>query len=153
SVEDAALMSLNVDLDQVEPREAALGSERIEAPQRDLQGGVPGTSGTDPRGAGVGAGRGDYRHRKLRDAVAVADRASDDFGMAQGVRGERRFESGGASRRRLDRQHPPLRPDFAGERHGPLPETGADIDYDRAGRQKPEDRRMDIGRMQQGMAA
>ena len=82
SVEDAALMSLDVDLDQVEPREAALGSERIEAPQRDLQGVMPGTSGTDPRGAGVGAGRGDGRHRKLYDAVAVADRASDNFGMA-----------------------------------------------------------------------
>ena len=81
SVEDLSLMSLDVDLDQVEPGEAALASERIEAPQRDLQGVMPGTSGTDPRGAGVGAGRHHDRHGKLRDAVVVANRAADEFGL------------------------------------------------------------------------
>src|SRR5436305_9955909 len=66
--------------------------------------------------------------------------------------GEGRSASGGAAGRRRDREPPPGRPDFAGERHGPLPEVSADIDHDRAGLQKPEDGRMDMWRVEEGMA-
>ena len=81
SVEHLSFVSLDVDLDQVEPGEAALGGERIETAQRDLQSVVPGTGGADPRRAGIGAGRHHDRHGKLRDAVVVANRAADEFGL------------------------------------------------------------------------
>ena len=144
-------MSLDVDLDQIEPGETTLGGEGIEAAQRDPQSVMAGTSGADPRGAGVDARRGHDRHGKLRDAVVVADRAAENFGMAQGIGGERRFECGGAVRRRLDREHPPPRSDLSGERHGPFPEIGADIDDDRTGLQKPEHRHMYMWRVEQRM--
>jgi len=82
SVEDLSLVSLDVDLDQVEPGEVVLGGQRIEAAQRDPESVVPGKSGFDPRGAGVGAGRRYDRHGNLRDPVVVADRATDDFGLS-----------------------------------------------------------------------
>ncbi len=83
----------------------------------------------------------------------VRYRAADDFDVAQGIRGKGRFERGGAARRRLYRDDPPQAPDRAGERHGPFPEAGPDIDHDRSGAQKAEDRRMHLRRMEQGMPA
>src|ERR1700761_2954386 len=84
SVEDLSLVALDVDLDQVEPREVTLDGKRIEAAHQDAQKVVPGASRSDSRGPGVGAGRCYDGHGKLREPVMGADRVSDDFGLNQG---------------------------------------------------------------------
>lgn len=153
SVEDAALMALDINLDQIEPGKAALCGERIEAAQRDLQSLVPGRGGSEPGGAGIDARRGYERDGELRSAVVVGDRAPDDFGLTQSIRSKGCFERGSVARRRLYRDNPPRAPDRASERHRPFPKAGPDIDDRRSGPQEAEDRRVHLRGMEQGMPA
>src|SRR5215471_5878295 len=77
----------------------------------------------------------------------------DEFGLAQSIGDKCGLERGGTARRRLDREQSSCWPDFARERHGPLSETGADIDYNGAGQHKTKRRRMHMRRVEQSVAA
>jgi len=152
SVEHVAFMPFDIDFDQVEPIEATLGSNRIEAAQLNLQRLVTGAGRADPRGAGVGARRGHDGHGKFRHAIPIADCAADGFGLTQSVGGEGRFEGSRTARRRLDGDHPSRGANRAREGDSPFTEIGSDIAGHRAGMQEGEHRRVHPRRVEQRMS-
>src|ERR1700741_4697436 len=105
AIEYPTLMSLDVDLDQIEPVEATLVRQCIEAAQRNLHNFLVSMSGPDPPSAGIGACRGHDWHSELRHAVVVANRAADHLCLTEAVGRQRRFERRCAARSRFDRKH------------------------------------------------
>jgi hypothetical protein len=75
-------MPFDIDFDQVDPAEPALGKERVKAAEPYAQRFLSGAGGADPRSTGVGVCRGYDRDGKFRSAVVAAERAADDFSLA-----------------------------------------------------------------------